>query len=1036
MITTLAKGHRAILWALASLLLAVPIRAEEGSARFVRLSVEDGLPQSSVENILQDRLGFLWFGTQEGLSRYDGYRFVVHRAEDKLGFLRDHTVLSLIQDRAGDLWIGTARGLHRLDLATGRVDREAAEAAELEVAHVIEDAEGGIWFSTTGGGLWNLEPGESGSRKGRRVATDSLPANTSISALGRGTGSSIWAVSNGRLLLIEGRGEKTHATELLHGLGEIRILAPDPTGRIWMAGRDAELVRFDARSGRLDHFPRAPRGILAVLPTRDGGLWIGARALGLSHLDPESGALLTYRHDPEDPSSLSSDDAAALYEYRLGNLWIGCWNGGVNMLDPYGQAFRTLRRRPRVADSLPDDDVTSMTETSDGRLWVGSRNGIVGVGDPHSGRFTQLIDFPFRVTALGFGEGNLVYVGTDTGLRALDRKSGRQALLPEPLRKAGLDRLPIIALRRGPEGDLWMVSQRSLFRISRGDGSGASVLRLEPPVKSLISAIFVASSQQVWVGSESGELFVAESSEKKAGLTFRRFVERGAGSTDSLLTRGFITSIHQDSASRLWLGTRRCLGRVDPSNGSVAWIDERDGLPSTNISGLLGDSHGALWVGTNRGLTRIDLKTLGMAHFGAHEGAQGTGYADDAYAMGGSGLLYFAGSGITAFDPQEVKVDPRHPGIALTSLEILRRAVEPQWLDPSSPLLRAIDSTDALTLSSDASVFAVELAAVHYNDPKGVRFGYRLEGFDPDWIETDAQNRVATYTGLAPGDYRLRARARTKNGTWSEREAALILHVLPPWWRTRPALLGWLGLLFLASFGGMVEMRRRNRVTIALLERETLRHESLTDPLTGLHNRRFLTTYLQHEVPKSLREYKVKGPSAGDSGGDLLFLLMDVDHFKRINDDHSHATGDRVLAGIAGALQEHIRDSDLAVRWVGDEFFIVSRSIGRSHAAHAAERLRAVVEAFGREMAAVKGPACTLSIGYAAFPFLPHDPAALTWEQTLEVADRAMILSKLNRRNSHTGLIAGPGLTAGAVLDFLSAGPDAPLPEGVEIQRG
>jgi diguanylate cyclase (GGDEF)-like protein len=1029
--TALTKGHLAILWALASLAPALPLQASEGSARFVRLSVEEGLPQSSVENILQDRLGFLWFGTQEGLSRYDGYRFVVHRAQNKTGFLRDHSVLSLIQDRVGDLWIGTQRGLHRLDLATGRIDREAAESAELTIPRVIEDASGRIWFTTSAGGLWVLQPGEPGKREGRRVATPSVPANVPMAALARAQGSSIWAVADGRLLLVESEGHKALVTEVLSGLGKIRVLAADSRGRLWMAGRETELVRYDSASGRLDRFPQAPRAILSLLPLKDGALWIGGRASGLSHFDPEKGTVVTYRHDHEDPSSLSKDDVAALHEDRLGNLWIGCWNGGVNMLDPYGQAFRTFKRRPTVADSLPDDDVISMTETPDGRLWLGSRNGVVGVGDPRAGRFARAAQFPFRIPTLGWSGETLVYAGTDTGLLALDRKSGHRVLLPKAMREAGLDARPISKIQRGAEDDLWISSQQQLFRVRAADGS---VTRFDPPVKSPISSILVLSNQEIWIGSESGELVFGKTAEK-GGVTFRPFVERDAGREGSLATRGLVTSLHQDKLGRLWVGTWKGLGRIDSLSADVVWLDEGDDLPSTNISGLLADSPDALWAATNRGLTRIDLKTLGMAHFGTREGAQGSGYADGAYAKGSSGLLYFAGTGVTAFDPQEVRVDPRRPGIAFTSLEILRRAVQPRWLDPRSPLLRTIDSTDALTLSSDANVFAVELAALHYNDPQGVRFAYRLDGFDPDWIETDAQNRVATYTGLLPGHYKLRARARPKNGAWSEQEATLAIHVLPPWWRAPPAIVGWIGLSVLATSMVIGEMRRRNRVRIALLERETLLHQSLTDPLTGLYNRRFATTYLQHEIPRSLRDYATRGPDAGDTFSDLLFFLIDVDHFKSINDEHSHAAGDRVLAGIAKVLHEHIRDSDLAVRWGGDELFIVSRSIGRNHASRAAERLRAAVEALGLEMAAARGPACTISIGYAAFPFLPHDPQALTWEQTLDIADRGLLLAKQNGRNSHTGLLAGAELTAKAMADYLSEGPDAPLPAGLEIVR-
>ena len=240
------------------------------------------------------------------------------------------------------------------------------------------------------------------------------------------------------------------------------------------------------------------------------------------------------------------------------------------------------------------------------------------------------------------------------------------------------------------------------------------------------------------------------------------------------------------------------------------------------------------------------------------------------------------------------------------------------------------------------------MAPLHYADPPSNRLMYRLEGFDPEWIETDAYNRVATYTNLAPGRYVLRARAGTKNGLWSEREATLAIRILPPWWRTRSALAGWVALALVAAGLLWTGVRRRARVKLALLERETLRRESLTDPLTGLHNRRFLLTYLQHEVPKLLREYRARGPAAAESGADLLLLLVDVDHFKSINDRYSHGVGDRVLSRIAATLEEHVRDSDLAVRWGGDEFLVVTRSFQRARAADYAERLRAAVAALGR----------------------------------------------------------------------------------------
>jgi diguanylate cyclase (GGDEF)-like protein len=291
---------------------------------------------------------------------------------------------------------------------------------------------------------------------------------------------------------------------------------------------------------------------------------------------------------------------------------------------------------------------------------------------------------------------------------------------------------------------------------------------------------------------------------------------------------------------------------------------------------------------------------------------------------------------------------------------------------------------------------------------------------------------VATYTNLAPGRYLLRARAGTKNGVWSEEDATLAIRILPPWWRTSVALAGWFALALAALGLAVMSGRRRARVKLALLERETLRRDSLTDPLTGLYNRRFLVAWLEQEVPRVLRDYHAHGAAAAESGADLLLLLIDIDHFKSINDRHSHAMGDRVLSRIAAVLKEQIRGSDLAVRWGGDEFLVVTRSSRRSRAADSAERLRAAVEALGASLAADGGPACTLSIGFAAFPFLPHEPGALSWEQTLDLADHALRITKRRQRNSFTGLQAATGLTAAAVREFLDGGEVAP-PAAMEI---
>jgi diguanylate cyclase (GGDEF)-like protein len=819
----------------------------------------------------------------------------------------------------------------------------------------------------------------------------------------------------------------------LEEAGTVSVMTLDRRGDLWIGRIDGDLLRYHPGDGRVDRFPHAPRHTLALFVGKGGELWIGARGGGLTRLDPATGHVIVYRHDPENPASLSSDDVPAIYEDASGGLWVGSWNGGVNRFDPQAQAFRTFRHRARVADSLPADDVTAMTEAGDGSLWLASRSGIVGSGDPRTGRFRTAAVLSNRPTSIASLESRIL-VGTSRGLVVLAAATGREEPLDPALAAYQLGERPIAAIR-GTSNVTWIAAEQALYLVAAG--GRMRIERFDVPIAGQIMTLSAAGAGRLWIGSDRGEIVAATWSgsepDPDAPVVLRPLDVADAATRDSLAAHGVVAGLHEDRHGRLWVGTRRGLGRVEIKSGTVSWIGPQEGLPSTNISCVLNDDEGRIWLAHNRGLTRLEPTSGALTHFGDHDGVQGSGYAEGAWAAGRSGVIYLAGEGITAFDPREVGVSRFPPGIVFTSLEILHRVVAPRWLEPASPLERTIDAQSEVTLEPDATVFSVEMAPLHYADPPSNRLRYRLDGFDARWIETDAHNRVATYTNLPPGRYVLRARAGTKHGLWSEREAMLTIHLLPPWWRTRTALAGWVALAIAGAVVIRRETRRRARVKLALLEREALRRDSVTDPLTGLHNRRFLISWLEQEMPRLTREYRARGASGAASGADLLLLLIDVDHFKSINDRLSHGVGDRALALIAGVLKEHIRGSDLAVRWGGDEFIVVTRSVQRARAADSAERLRAAVEALGAAEAAEGGPAMTVSIGFAAYPFLPHAPEALSWEQTLELADHALRLTKRRRRNSYTGVRATPDATPAAVLEFLAGRGGVPLPDAIEV---
>jgi diguanylate cyclase (GGDEF)-like protein len=825
--------------------------------------------------------------------------------------------------------------------------------------------------------------------------------------------------TNGKLISLaidNDGGTVVEAKVVLRNIGFVRVLHAGSDGVVWMGRQGHPPLRFDPRSGSTTEYPDLSRHVLTILPAGEGRLWLGGKDAGLTRFDPKTGEIVSYRHEPGNEDSLAENDVAILHQDSGGSLWVGAWNGGLSRLNLYAQAFRTLRNTPGQPDSLPDDDVTQMVEGPDGRLWTLTRNDVLAAGDPTTGSFTT-IPFAGDLTSIAVGAAKL-FIGTTTGLHQLDPASGRAVLPAASIRGAGLDRMLIESLE-GTDGALWIIAGGVLYRL---DAEG-TLAQAGLPWKGEPTSLHAPSADRLWIGYAEGVLLRVEHS--RGALAIRRVGDA------TLAARGRLIAVTEDRGV-VWLGAARGLGRLE-SEGKTTWIDPEEGMPSRSVASILADDDGVLWIPTNQGITRFAPSTGRAVHFGAVQGTQASGYVDEGAARGRSGRFYAAGRGITVFDPRQVRDNPHRPHVRFTALEILHRPVLPSWLDARSPLPTGIHAASEVTLGPQDAVFSVQMATPGVSDPDRVHFAHRLDGFDDEWIETTADRRVATYTRLAPGRYLLRARARTQNGLWSEDEASLRIRILPPWWRTAPAMLGWALLAVLAISAIISETRRRTRVRIALAEQEGLRRASVTDPLTGLYNRRFLDTWLKHELPRTLRTHRTNSPNARREF--LLLVMADLDNLKEINDAAGHDAGDRAICLVAGLLQSHARADDLAMRWGGDEFLLILRSVGQSQASHVVERLRASAENLDPG-ADAEAPRCTISLGFASFPFLPHDVEGLTWDQTLQLADRALLHSKRQARNAWTGFVSTPETTAAAVIADLESATDRPPSAPIRIVEG
>jgi diguanylate cyclase (GGDEF)-like protein len=556
---------------------------------------------------------------------------------------------------------------------------------------------------------------------------------------------------------------------------------------------------------------------------------------------------------------------------------------------------------------------------------------------------------------------------------------------------------------------VWVGTDDGLYRWLPG---GAALQRMTlaggQPLGGPVFALALAVGGGLWVGTARGLYRVAPGSAEMRAVVAAP--DRGLGNA-------VVIGLLLDRQHRLWVDTAvtglHRLQRWDGQQAEFDRVSQRHGILSRPFgANLMEDRRGRIWTH----MAVYDPTSDQLDELSAADGVNfGTGWFH-VHAQTADGRLLFGGSrGLLEVDPEGFVASAYAPPVVITELRVNG---EPQPL-PSAQRLR---------IEPGQRSFSIEFAALDYADPGRNRYAYQLQGFDPDWIPTGAELRVASYSNLDPGRYRLRVRGSNRSGLWSPQELDLELQVLPAWWQHwgfRLALLALLSGLAYALLQlrtqqmrqrqGVLEGRVRDRtaeleaITQALRQESTaLAEASLTDPLTGLRNRRFLAMHIGQDVALALRRHDHRNqqgaPSPDDA--DLIFFLVDIDLFKQANDRHGHAAGDSVLVQMRSRLLEVFRDSDHLVRWGGEEFLVVARDSTRRHAAALAERARAAVA--DRPFVLPDGTLLTrtCSIGFCCFPLAPALGGVLDWSAAVLSADAALYAVKSAGRNGWLGLLA------------------------------
>lgn len=804
------------------LLSIAPSFAFQEELRFDKLSLNEGLSQSSILCMLQDSRGFLWFGTYDGLNRYDGRHIKVYKGETKPGRLSDGNIRALYEDRSGTLWVGTkGGGLNRYARSTDTfenyqpVPEKTDSLSSKDVSAIFEDSKGRLWVGTHDGlNIFNYE-----TKSFTRFQHSDLPGSIShneIRSIYEDNQGRIWVGTSVGLNLFDE--EQNSFKKFLNNPKNENSLCDDTVlcfyqqkkNELWVGTKKGISV-FNHRTAKFKTLFQSLE-INDIYQDRSGNLWLGTLE-GLAKRDPISATAIPgkmkfdfFKSNQLDPQSLSSNKVTKIMEDNSGVIWVGTYTDGLSKLPPKMQAFGILKRQPWKKETLSGLEVSAVLEDREGLLWVGTYKNGLNTYDSRTGTIkTYSTGSPApwklsgnRINCIFQDSSGLIWIGTrKKGVFVIDKKKGIVKRYKWKKKDPNsLSQNNIWWIYEGSEGYIWIgTSKKGLNRLNRKTGDFKRYNHSDSNPNSLghrrVRNIFEDSNNNFWICTNAGLNLM----DRKKG-TFKHY--RHEPDNPHSLSNNRVTPVAEAADGSLWLGTDSGLNRFDPESGIFTRYTTENGLANDGIQGLCLDSKGHVWVSTFKGISRLDPVSGQVWNFGPADGLQGIEFWINSYNKGQSGKMYFGGlKGLNMFDPRNIKINRTPPPLVITGLTIM---------GAPAVMSKNITELNQVTLSWRDAMFSFQFAALDYQNPNLNKYRYKLEGFSNDWI--DAPDAAATFTNFDHGSYVFRVRGSNSDGIWNKQGLSLKLTIIPPFWKTWlfKSGTGLLAALFLFLF-----MRQRTR---------------------------------------------------------------------------------------------------------------------------------------------------------------------------------------------------------------------------------
>ncbi len=827
--------------------LSNKVDAQPAELQFKHITADDGLSHNSVYTIFQDSRGYMWFGTQDGLNRYDGYEIKVYKnlVNDPTS-IDNNWITEIFEDSKGNLWVCTSGGsttasggLNKYDHDTDSFER-VVFSEEQEDVYVVwsitEDHDENIWVGTNDGLFVLADKSERFKKFEHQGEISGSLSHNHINDVYVDRAGIVWIGTAGGGINKYHKETNSFSSYKQTGLHEQGLksddvvdVLEDSEGIIWAATRNG-LSRLDSFIGDFStqfFDSERDRGFAgnhykAIYEDQNHELWAGLFGGGLRKIDRDNGTVRVYRNIPGRPKSLGSDDVHALWQDHAGILWVGTGNG-VAYVDLNAGYFSLLRHEGSNKNSLNDNAVKSIyvDPVQEGKLWIGTESGGLNRFDQNTGQVDHFVNRQGDPSSI---DNNLVYsvlvdhkgtlwAGTWSGLNKLDRRTGRFTHFLTDHPNHFYKRIRFLYEAPSEPGVLWIAA------------GGGGLVRFEPISGKLdrylsdpddaytinadwVSAIFEDSKGRLWVGASTGGL----NQFHRDTETFTRY-QHEYGVSTSLASRE-VNAITETPDGIIWLATNAGLAKFDAAkNEFYHYTEQNSGIPDNTIVGLLVDNN-QLWMSTLKGISKFDPESEYFENYGVEQGLQGRAFNLFAYHKGGDGKFYFGGpNGLNFFSPEEIYGNPVPPKLDIVDFKLFDVSVRP---GENSLLAHHISTVNRIELPNNQNDLSFDYVGLHFSNSKKNRYEYMLEKYDRTWREGDA-SRNAKYTSLNPGNYVFKVRASNANGVWTPAARMIEISVGLPWWRK-----GWAFIVYAVILGACVfVVDRYQRIRLLRKERET-----------------------------------------------------------------------------------------------------------------------------------------------------------------------------------------------------------------------